>query len=62
MDASLAGHSVECMKVFLSCAHPDREMARKLAARLSEAGHHVWFADDALFPEQNVALETGKAL
>jgi hypothetical protein len=50
------------MKVFLSCAHPDREMARKLAARLSEAGHHVWFADDALFPEQNVALETGKAL
>lgn len=50
------------MKVFLSYAQSDREVARELAMHLEEAGHKVWFADDALFPGQNIALEVGKAL
>jgi hypothetical protein len=50
------------MKVFLSYAQSDRETARELATHLKEAGHKVWYADDALFPGQNIALETGKAL
>jgi hypothetical protein len=50
------------MKVFLSYAPSDRKVAKELAAHLEKAGHNVWFADDALFPGQNIALETGKAL
>ena len=50
------------MKVFLSYAQSDREVARNLATHLEEAGHKVWFADNALFPGQNIALEVGKAL
>jgi len=50
------------MKVFLSHAESDREVGRKLAARLQEAGHRVWFAEDKLFPGDNWALQTGKAL
>ncbi|MCW5553300.1 MAG: toll/interleukin-1 receptor domain-containing protein [Verrucomicrobiae bacterium] len=50
------------MKVFLSSAESDREVARELASRLEDAGHIVWFADDTLFPGENWALEVGKAL
>ena len=35
------------MRVFLSYAESDREVARELATRLEEAGHRVWFADSA---------------
>ena len=50
------------MKVFLSYARPDREVAKELASHLKEAGHNVWFADGALFPGENWALGVGKAL
>jgi len=50
------------MRVFLSYAQSDKEVARNLATHLEEAGHKIWLADDALFPGQNIALEVGKAL
>ena len=50
------------MKVFLSYAASDREVAKKIASRLEATGHDVWSADDALFPGDNAALEVGKAL
>jgi len=50
------------MKVFLSYAQSDREVAKELVSHLEKAGHNVWFADDALFPGENWALEVGKAL
>lgn len=50
------------MKVFLSYAQSDREVAKELSRHLEEVGHKIWFADDALFPGQNIALEVGKAL
>jgi len=50
------------MKVFLSYAESDREIAKDLALRLEEAGNDVWFADDELFPGDNWALEVGEAL
>ena len=50
------------MKVFLSYAESDREVAKEIASRLEEAGHVVWSADEALFPGENAALEAGKAL
>ena len=50
------------MKVFLSYAESDREVAREFAARLEKAGHDVWFADNELFPGENWALAAGKAL
>ena len=50
------------MKVFLSHAESDCEVARKLAAGLREAGHRVWSAEDKLFPGDNWALQIGKAL
>jgi hypothetical protein len=45
------------MKVFLSYAQSDREIAGEQAAHLEEVGHSVWFADNALFPGENWALE-----
>jgi len=50
------------MRVFLSYAQSDREVAKELASRLEEAGHSVWLPDDELFPGENWALEIGKAL
>jgi hypothetical protein len=48
------------MKVFLSYAESDREIARELASHLEEAGHRVWFADNA--PGEDWILRVGKAL
>ena len=49
-------------KVFLSYAHSDLAVARQVATQLEDAGHKVWFADDAIFMGKNFALEAGKAL
>ena len=48
------------MRVFLSYAESDQEVARELASRLKEAGHTVWFADNA--PGEDWILRVGKAL
>lgn len=50
------------MKVFLSYAESEREIARELASYLEGQGHRVWYRDGALFPGDNWALEIGKAL
>ena len=50
------------MKVFLSYAESDRDVAKELAALLEKAGHSVWYPDGALYPGENWALEIGKAL
>ena len=50
------------MKVFLSYAQADRDVAKELSSRLHEAGHDVWSANDSLYPGDNVAQEVGKAL
>lgn len=49
-------------RVFLSYANSDLAIARQVAAQLEDAGHKVWFADDAVFPGENWAQEIGKAL
>ena len=49
-------------KVFLSYAHADLDVARQVATQLENAGHQVWFAEDAVFPGENFATEAGKAL
>ena len=48
--------------VFISYAHSDLAVARQVAAQLEDAGNKVWFADDAVFPGENLMLEVGKAL
>src|SRR5438552_3982352 len=50
------------MKVFLSHARKDAELARKLAARLTRAGFKVWLSEDQIAPGENWATKTGKAL
>lgn len=50
------------MKVFLSYSQADRVVARELATRITEAGHEVWFADDEIYPGDNVARKAGQAL
>lgn len=50
------------MKVFLSYAESDRQVAKEIASQLEAGGHDVWSADNALFPGENAALEAGKAL
>jgi hypothetical protein len=50
------------MKVFLSYAESDHDVAKEIASELEEAGHDVWSAYDAVFSGENIALEVGKAL
>lgn len=50
------------MKVFISYADQDKEVAQDLASRLSEAGLQVWYDADQLHPGDNWGLQIGKAL
>jgi hypothetical protein len=50
------------MKVFISYAASDRDVARELAEHLELEGHSVWYPDGSLYPGDNWALEVGKAL
>ncbi|MBM4036318.1 MAG: toll/interleukin-1 receptor domain-containing protein [Planctomycetes bacterium] len=49
------------MRVFLSYADKDSDVAAKIAARLTAEGFKVWWNIE-VFPSDNWALETGKAL
>ena len=50
------------MKVFVSYAPADREVAKELASHLAKADFEVWDPAETLFPGDNWALQTGKAL
>jgi hypothetical protein len=50
------------MQVFISHASSDKTLAEHLAADLQKSGINVWDAYRSLFPGDNWALETGKAL
>ena len=50
------------MKVFISHAQKDAELAQRLSRRLAEAGFDVWTAAEQIFPGENWALKMGKAL
>lgn len=50
------------MQVFISHASADRPLAEDLATELQKSGIRVWDAYRSLFPGDNWALETGKAL
>lgn len=50
------------MKIFLSHAPEDKELARDLATRLSEHGFDVWFDEWQLMPGDNFAKRIGEAL
>lgn len=49
-------------KVFLSYAQADREVAREIAAQLSEAGLAVWDPEQELLPGAEWTSELGEAL
>lgn len=48
--------------VFISFAPKDREIARNLATKISDAGFHVWFSGQDLVPGDNISIETARAL
>jgi hypothetical protein len=50
------------MKIFISYAAQDKELASQLADQLSQAGFHVWIAAEEIAPGDNWAKETGHAL
>ncbi len=51
------------MRVFLSYARKDADLARQFAARLEADGRfNVWLADEEVAPGDNWAEKTGKAL
>src|SRR6266487_333029 len=50
------------MKVFLSYASEDREVAKELASHLAKEKIEAWDPAEALFPGDNWALKIGKAL
>ena len=50
------------MKLFMSYASSDKDVAAKLAAKLEEAGYEVWSPDHHLFPGDNWPLKIGEAL
>jgi hypothetical protein len=50
------------MKIFISHAAEDRELASQLADQLSQAGFAVWNATQEIAPGDNWAKETGLAL
>jgi hypothetical protein len=50
------------MRVFLSYAHADEKLARKLGDQLVEKGFHVWDPKREILPGDNWARELGDAL
>ena len=50
------------MQVYLSYAYADRELARRVAAFLLDAGFTVWDAEQQIFPGDNWAEKIGQAL
>jgi hypothetical protein len=50
------------MKVYLSYAGPDRELARKLVDGLRQSGHEIWFDELELTPGTGWGKEIDKAL
>ena len=50
------------MKVFISYAHTDKTLAKKVAEGLKKAGFDVWDELDAFFPGENWADKTAQAL
>jgi TIR domain len=50
------------MRIFLSYAHPDKELAKKLGSRLEEQGFEVWDPARDVLPGDNIALKVGDAL
>jgi hypothetical protein len=50
------------MKVFLSHARKDDELARELGARLARVGFAVWVSEEQIAPGENWAKKIGKAL
>lgn len=54
--------SNKAMKVFISYAGRDREVAGELAAQMLDCGFKVWYADNELSPGDNWSLRIGKAL
>jgi hypothetical protein len=50
------------MKVFLSHARKDGDLARELAERLKRSGFTVWASEDQVQPGENWAKKIGKAL
>jgi len=50
------------MKIFLSFANKDSELARELGDCLAKAGFHVWNSEQDIAPGDNWAKEIGKAL
>jgi len=50
------------MKIFLSHARKDSQLARKLADLLTQAGFSVWLPEEEIAPGDNWAKKIGKAL
>ena len=50
------------MKVFLSHARKDSDLARQLADHLARAGFVVWSPEEEISPGDNWAKKIGKAL
>ena len=50
------------MKVFISHAHSDEQLAQKVAAILQEAGLEVWDAKREIMPGDNWAQQVSNAL
>ena len=50
------------MKVFISHAHSDASLARRIGSELSKRGLEVWDADRELLPGDNPANEISRAL
>ncbi|MCI0376056.1 MAG: toll/interleukin-1 receptor domain-containing protein [Gemmataceae bacterium] len=50
------------MKVFLSHARKDAELAFQLAKRLEQSGFRVWSSEKEIVPGDNWAKKIGKAL
>jgi hypothetical protein len=50
------------MKVYLSYARPDRDLARKMVDGLRESGHEIWFDELELTPGTGWGREIDKAL
>jgi hypothetical protein len=50
------------MKVFLSYARPERELAKELASHLNQAGYHVWNTEEEILPGDNFAEKIAQAL
>lgn len=50
------------MQVYISHAIADRDLALRLIAELRRSGFNVWSPEDHIYPGDNWAKETGKAL